>query len=478
MSSWGALYDTMTAGLQTSSQALIKIQEQIATGAKIIRASDSPTDAHHVMSLQAQIRSLEGYSKNLDRILSDRERASSSLQELSTSFIRIRELLTQGASGTYSQSQRAVMATEIDSLLEQAVSVANTQSLGKYLFAGDNTSLAPYSVERPGDKITAVTYQGDFENSRVPVAPGVEHPSTIIGDTIFRRDQREEPSFFGNTGAAAGTGTSSVRGDAWLTLQHDTTTYQGATGVAAGSSSAAGDTILGTSHKLTIDADNTTIRLDTGQDQTYDTGSDNDLRLENAVGDVVYVDMTSLAGGLSGIVEVSITATGTMSIDDGDSTAALATFTTNEAVTDLATDRVLYVDATAIVRIGLEPVRVGGTYDVFGMLISARDLLTNERSLSEADQGEQISEALESLAEVMAGLTEGMASIGGQLQAMDTLQASLADIEGKLTSQKSGIQDADIVELATALAWTQTYYEMMLASTARMLSLSLMNYLS
>ncbi len=478
MSSWGAIYDTMTAGLQSCSQALVKIQEQIASGTRIIRASDSPTDAYHVMSLQAQGRSLESYSKNLDRILSDREQASSSLQELSTSFIRIRELLTQAASGTYNQSQRAGMASEIDSLLERAVSTANTQLLGKYLFAGDNTSLAPYDVERPGDKITAVTYQGALENSRVPVAPGVEHASTIIGDTIFRRDQREDPSFFGNTGAAAGTGTSSVRGDVWLTLQHDTTTYLGATGVAAGTSSAASDTILGTSHKLTIDADNTTVRLDDGQAQTYDAGSDNNLSLQNATGDVVYVDMTSLAGGLSGTVEVSITATGTMSIDDGDSTAALATFTTNEAVTDLATDRVLYVDATAIVRIGLEPVRVGGTYDVFGMLIGVRDLLANDRSLSEADQGEQISEALESLTEVMAGLTEGMAAVGGQLQAIDALHTSLADIEGKLASQRSGIQDADIVELATALAWTQTYYEMMLASTARMLSLSLMNYLS
>jgi flagellar hook-associated protein 3 FlgL len=477
MSSWGAIYDIMTTGLQARSRALIRIQEQITTGAKIIRASDSPADAYHVMSLQAQGQSLESYSKNLNRILSDREQASSSLQELSTSFIRVRELLTQGASGTYSQSQRAAMASEIDSLLERAVSTANTQSLGKYLFAGDNTSLAPYSVERPGAKITAVTYQGALVNSRVPVAPGVEHPATVIGDTIFRRDQREGPSFFGNTGAAAGIGTSSVRGDVWLTLEHDTTTYLGATGVAAGTSSAAGDTILGTSHKLTIDADNTTIRLDTGQNQTYDTGSDNNLRLQNAAGDVVYVDMTSLDGGLSGIVEVSITATGTMSIDDGDSTAALATFTTNEAVTDLATGRVLYVGATGIARIGVEPVRVGGTYDVFGLLIGVRDMLTNDRSLSEADQGEQLSEALESLTEVMAGLTEGIASVGGQLQAMDALQTSLADIEGKLTSQRSGIQDADIIELATALAWNQTYYEMMLASTARMLSLSLMDYL-
>ncbi len=46
-----------------------------------------------------------------------------------------------------------------------------------------------------------------------------------------------------------------------------------------------------------------------------------------------------------------------------------------------ATGEVLYVDATAIKKAGTEPVRVPGTYDMFNILINARDLLENVNNL-------------------------------------------------------------------------------------------------
>ncbi len=481
MSGWGAIYDTVTAGLQRSSTTLASLQEQIATGAKILRASDNPSDASKIMSLRTQNQSLEAYSKNLAQVIANRERASGALQELSGTFISVQELLLQAANGTYTQTQRTSMAEGIDALLEQAVSGANSELMGRYLFSGNSTSTAPYVVERTGGKISAVTYQGATQNLMVTVASGVDHAATVVGDSIFRSDERQEPSFFGNTGASAGTGTSSVRGDVWLTLEHDTTTYSTVpvdTGVAAGTRSPGdgGDTILGTSHKLYINADNSTVRLDDGEFQSYIGGPD-DLQLVNTAGDVVYVDMSSIAGGLSGTVEVSITASAKMSIDDMTSTVNLTSFSDNEAVTDDETKRILYVDATGITRVGVAPVRVPGTYDVFGLLISVRDLLTNERGLSQNDQMEQLSEALGSAKEVMGSVVEGLTFVGAALQAMDTLRYSLEDIQGNLESQRSAIQDTDLVEVATQLAWNQTYYEMMLATAARVLNMSLISFL-
>jgi len=67
--------------------------------------------------------------------------------------------------------------------------------------------------------------------------------------------------------------------------------------------------------------------------------------------------------------------------------------------------------------------------------------------------------------------------VGAALQAMDTLRYSLEDIQGNLESQRSAIQDTDLVEVATQLAWNQTYYEMMLATAARVLNLSLISFL-
>ena len=274
-------------------------------------------------------------------------------------------------------------------------------------------------------------------------------------------------------------GTSTVRGDIWLTVTHDTTSYVGATGVAAGTSSASGDTIIGTSHKLTIDLANSKVKLDSGSFVAYDTGTDDDLRLQNSAGDVVYVDMTGLtATPPPDTVEVDIIADGKLSIDDGATTVDLTAFSNNEKVTDSLTDRILYVDATAITRTGVEPVQIAGTYDVFDALISIRDLLLNERGLSAAQQGDMLrGDVMESLDEVIGGVLNQMTTLGSRMQAMDRLQTSMVDIKLGVDARQSQLQDADIIQLATELTRTQVFYEMILVATSRVLKVSLLDYI-
>jgi hypothetical protein len=72
-----------------------------------------------------------------------------------------------------------------------------------------------------------------------------------------------------------------------------------------------------------------------------------------------------------------------LSIDDGATWVTVpAGGQANQAVTDSRTGRVLYVDTTGIQSTGTELVRVPGTYDIFGTLISLRDLLLNPKGLS------------------------------------------------------------------------------------------------
>ncbi len=478
MSGWGTIYDNMVSALQIHSQSLVRLQEQVASGSRILRASDAPSDAFRVMHLQEDSQSLEIYSKNIDRVTANIGTSSTILEEFSRTLIHLGGLFTQAASGTYTDEQRAGIAAEIDSILDQAVSFANTKRLGQYLFGGDSTTTPPYVAQRTDGHITAVDYQGSFNNLVVPVGPGVKQSATQIGEEVFRNSQRQQPEFLGNTGAGVGAGTSSVRGDVWLTITHDTTTYAGATGVAAGSRSASEDTIIGTSHTLTIDADNSRIQLDGGSFVAYGVGGDDgNIEVTNASGDVIYVDVTGLDPGLSGTVDVSITATGKLSIDGLASTVDLDAFTNNEVVTDSQTGRALYVDATAITRTGVEPVRVPGTYDIFGMLIGMRDRLPELGDLSPEARQDMLQDMSDSLTEVMGGVVKSLASTGGQWLAMETLKTSMEGVKAGLDEQRSGLQDADVIQLAIDLMRTQTLYEMILNSTAKVLSLSLMDFI-
>jgi len=478
MGGWNSIYSTMIWGMQNQTANLARLQEQLSSGSRVLRASDAPSDAYGIMSLQSQSLSLDSYTKNIDSVSSQLQSSSSIVQQISDCVSRAKVLLTQAASQTYTQDQRQSIAEEINSVLEQVVSLANTRQTGKYLFAGDDVTHQPYQVVRSNGSISAVTYQGGSANLGVPVALGVQYSGAVVGNEIFRNNRRSAVQFLGNTGAQAGSGTSSVRGDVWLQVTHGTTVYDdaGASGVAPGEGSSAGDTIVGDSHKLIIDVDAKTVALDDAGNAVSYTDASTNLRLPNAAGDVVYVDMSHLKL-LTGTVTVNIKASAKLSIDDGLTSVDLDATSANQAVRDSRTGGVLYVDGASIARAGLEPIRVTGTYDLFSTLINARDVLMNTRGQSQSQQAAMISQAINSVDEVMAGVSQGTTILGARQQALDTLKTSLQSLKDNSDAQASQLGEADVAQLAGELARTQTLYEMTLASAAKLLNVSLLNYI-
>jgi flagellar hook-associated protein 3 len=472
MSGWGAIFNSTQSALRMHMQELQRLQEMVASGARVNRPSDAPVDALKILQFRSDVQSVETYTKNIDSVADSLQMVSTVLQGLSDALIRVRSLATQVTGITDGSSAQPAIACEIDNLLEQMVSLANTAERGRYLFSGA-AGTAPYAVTRENGQIVRVDYCGGSDPMAVPVAGGVDYGAVLVGREVFQSDARQDPLFLGHTGAAAGQGTASACGDVWLTAVHTATTYQGASGVAAGDSSAAGDTILGTGHTLTIDEPNHTLQLDDGTLVTF-TGAETDLRLTDASGDVAYVNVTGLAAGFQGTVAVR--ADGTLSLDDGTTVSAIG-FTAADGVTDSRTGGVLYVDTTAIARTGLEPVRIPGTYDLFGTLINLRDAILNSRGLSSADRNALLDEAGAAVKEVTGRVTQTMTLVGAQLGSLDTLKQNLANVKDVSQEQASTLESADIVEVATDLARLQTLYEMTLQSAAKLLSLSLFDYL-
>jgi len=472
MSGWGTILNNTNYALRMHSSRLADLQAQAATGMRIQRPSDAPNDAYRVLDLRNQSLTTETYRKNLDAVILNLQTASDSLQQISPKVSRVTDLLTQVASGTYNAGNRELIAQEIDSLLEQIVSLANTDNLGQHIFAGSATDKAPYQVDRVDGRIVAVRYEGSATELPVPVAPGVEYSGVLVGDRVFRMNDRAEPVFLGDTGAAAGQGTASVRGDVWLLVNRTDTTYQPASGLAK-SADAGADTILGL-HTLHIDGPAGTIRLDDGTVQNFD-GTETNLTLTNGAGELLHVDTTGFDMGTAG--DFTVTGEGSLSIDEGATSVAIDFADANQAVTDSNTGRVLYVDSRNITNTGAEPVRLPGTYDVFGALIDVRDLLMNTRDLPEAQQQELISQAIGSIDELFQELSKSMAAVGGRLQAMDALSVTLDGLKFSADDQISLLADADIAQVAADLARTQTLYEMTLVSASKLLSLSLLDFI-
>jgi flagellar hook-associated protein 3 FlgL len=393
----GAMYNNLMYSLSSNSDALMKLQEESATGLSVSKPSDDPATAQRIMNYNNEINSLQSLETNCDSVSDLMSTASSTIQSVQDTITNAQTLMTQIVNGTYSDSggEPQITAQAINEALEQVVSLANTQHLNTYIFGGNNSANPPFTVERDANgQITSVTYQGSDYSRKCEVAPGVEAESGLVGTDVFSSNDRSDPVFYGETGAKVGTGTSSVKGDVWLTVAQD------------GSGN----------YKLSID-----------DGATYTTVP---------------------AGGEA-----------------------------NTAVTDSRTGQVLYVDTRNLTTTGTEMVRVPGTYDIFNTLISARDLLENTKNLSQKDIQNLRDTVLSSLDEVNVDLSNQLTRVGGQINSLASLKSSMDTFRTNDQQQVDTIDQADIAQVAIDLSRRQTLYQMSIGVAAKMLSMSMLDYI-
>jgi flagellar hook-associated protein 3 FlgL len=273
------IYNNVNFALHLHSNAISILQEQTSTGSRINRVSDDPTDAYRVLGLNSQKSSLANYMSTIADVMNMQETASTVLDDMSTTFAGTKVSLTQILSGTYGEGEggansRERVSSQINDILEQMVSSANTKYANHYLFGGSNTSSAPYVIERTDGQISSVTYQGGSQSREIEMAPGVKSAAFYSGSDIFAVDDRGTPVFFGGTGSAVGTGTSNIKGSAWLTVTND-----------------------GTNYKLSIDDGATEITVPLA-------GDISNIAVTDANGQVLYVDATNINSTGTEMVQV------------------------------------------------------------------------------------------------------------------------------------------------------------------------------
>ena len=154
-----SLFFSKAVSLMSRNQSdLATMQEKVATGKEIIRASDGVDKALNISRLKSNIGKLDSYEQSLN-LVGDRLRIEESyLQGTSDILTQIKTLTIQGANATYSTSDRAVIALEIEELVKEIQSLANGADVnGNYTFAGTRVKTQPYQEDESG----IVRYRGD-----------------------------------------------------------------------------------------------------------------------------------------------------------------------------------------------------------------------------------------------------------------------------------------------------------------------------
>ncbi len=150
--------------LITSRQAeMARLQTQIATGKRLTTPADDPHAAASTVHQKSEIARLDIERRMVDFAKLKLAQSEGAIGEGVDIYQRARELLLAANNDTYSDGDRASIATELRGLRSDLFSVANrSDGLGAYVFGGNGSRTAPFTegaggvayVADPGVQLT------------------------------------------------------------------------------------------------------------------------------------------------------------------------------------------------------------------------------------------------------------------------------------------------------------------------------------
>lgn len=167
--------------LQRNKERISVLQDQIASGKRIVRLSSDPSGAALVLDFQTSIDRNTQYLKQGNSANSFLSTTETMLTSVSSNMMRLFELGTQALVGNVGASGRTAIAQEVDGIRTALISIANSKDQGKYLFAGTQTLTQPFS----GPSAGPITYAGNGGLINLEVSNSFTVATNIPGNTVF-----------------------------------------------------------------------------------------------------------------------------------------------------------------------------------------------------------------------------------------------------------------------------------------------------
>jgi len=465
-------FNRVLLGLRAGQLASLRAQEQLSSGRRIQRPSDDPAGTSRALALRRGLAQNGRIQYAVGAGKSQLDEATSTLQDSSELLTRSRELVVQAMSGTLSDKDRDVIASELGEIRKQLLDDGNLQVNGSYVFGGTALGQKPWLEVQSGSS-SHVVYRGTSEEQTIAAGVDSEVAITAAGDRIFGRSVPGAVRFDGLTGVRSGTTADEGMGYADLVFRHDAT--DGATLGTAGLALVANgdnDTLLG-ANTLTIDATAGTVQLGNGPALTIPATDRADVVVKNEQGGELHLDLSAwngldFAGTVSG--------TGSASLD-GDTFTAVTFNETDLELSDGALGQVLHLDTRGVLRAGRELVTFGDTTNPFDLLQGVIDDLHNDQGLNSSEVVQRLSGRLQSLDHVQDDLLQGLGVLGARSARLAKADERQGELQVQLEGRLSDVEDADLAQAAIDLSRSQMILEVAQASGSRLLQTSLLNFL-
>lgn len=132
--------------LNSSLDALTKLNEKVTTGRKYVKSSEAPATALKAYQVRQNLSRLALYQNNISEVQGILSEVETSVSAINSILTDVMEQVLVAKTGTSNADDRKNIAQVIRNYQEQVYNVANTKFGGKYVFGGTDMNKMPFAL--------------------------------------------------------------------------------------------------------------------------------------------------------------------------------------------------------------------------------------------------------------------------------------------------------------------------------------------
>lgn len=174
----------LVGGLDQAQVQQQQLSAQMSSGVRVNSLSDDPIAAGQNVLLLNQIQQDDSFTQSANLVTGQLQVADSALGQVVAQLTQAISLATSANNGTMNASDRQSIANQIAGIRAEVLTLANTSYQGQYIFAGGQSSSAPFTLDTTTSPAT-LTYKGDANVNYLETPTGQKIQLNLPGNQIF-----------------------------------------------------------------------------------------------------------------------------------------------------------------------------------------------------------------------------------------------------------------------------------------------------
>src|SRR5271157_5903228 len=174
----------LVSSLDQAQASEQQLTSELSSGVRVTSLSQDPVASGENVLLLNQMQQDDSFTQSANLVTGQLQVADSALGSVVTQLTQAISLATSANNGTMNPSNVKSISNQISGIIDEVQSLANTSYQGQYIFAGGQTSTAPFATSTiTSPAIT--TYNGDENVNYLHTPNGQKIQLNVPGDQIF-----------------------------------------------------------------------------------------------------------------------------------------------------------------------------------------------------------------------------------------------------------------------------------------------------